>query len=122
MRRIGLAVVALVSMLVTLGAVPAKAAPVSQQELAVGCAYGNQCFYDDYEGTVLLASGLRCGVHDLRGGYLQNRISLVDNYSSANIYLHIWRNAGYWELYAHVRPWLIEKMYTNDIDRIEIVC
>lgn len=121
---------------VTLPAVPAEAATdsvaraatsaVSQQDLrrnqAAGCPAGHQCFYDDSYGNDLLFIAARCGEHDLRGGIYQNKINFVDNYSPAHIYLDIWRNAGYWELYAYVEPWGLERIWTDDIDRIRITC
>lgn len=138
MRRIVLAIVACVSTLaVALAAVPAEAATdpaaraatsaVPQQEIgrtrAVDvCAYGHQCFYDDSYGNDQLFTAARCGEHDLRGGRYQNKINFVDNNSSAHVYLDIWRNAGYWEPYAHVGPWGLEAIWTNDIDRIRITC
>ena len=138
MRRIVLMIVAGVSTLaMTLTTVPAEAATdpaaraatsaASQREIegnrAVDvCAYGHQCFYDDSYGNDLLFTAARCGEHDLRGGIYQNRINFVDNNSTADVYLDIWRNAGYWEPYAHVGPWGLERIWTNDIDRIRISC
>lgn len=136
-RRSAMAIVACVSMLaMTLSAVRADAATdpvaqaatstVSQQELGgeqvAGCPAGHQCFYDDSYGYDLLFIAARCGEHDLRGGEYQNKINFVDNYSPAHIYLDIWRNAGYWELYAYVGPWGLERIWTDDIDRIRITC
>jgi hypothetical protein len=139
MRRLRFAVIACVGMLaLALSAVPAQAATdpvaraatstVSQLDRGQGraaaweCPYGYSCYYDDDNGLVPLTPPLRCGVHDLRGGPYQNKINSVFNNSSAWVYLDIWRNAGYWVEYARIRPNEKVTIYTNDIDRIWIVC
>jgi hypothetical protein len=131
-RRFAMAVVASLGALAAgLSAVPAEAAtssaPASRQALGANrvvdwCDYGHQCFYDDSAGNIRLFTAARCGEHDLRGGGYQNRINYVDNNSTAHVYLDIWRNAGYWQEYAHFGPWQFGIIWTDDIDRIRIVC
>jgi hypothetical protein len=46
---------------------------------------------------------------------------VADN-SSHGVYLDIWRNAGYWEVFDYVYPYEGRNIYSNDIDRIRIEC
>jgi hypothetical protein len=138
MRGLRSVIVVIAALSMTLSAVPAEAATnpaaqaatsaVSSQELGSKqaddqCYYGEQCFYDNPDGTGLLFRAARCDEHDLRGGPYQNKINYVINWSSADIYLDIWRNAGYWQQYAHIGPWDSgERIWTDDIDRIRLDC
>jgi len=99
---------------VTVSASPAAA--------AWDCTPGYSCYFDGFNGSNKLFTAARCGEHDLRGGIYQNKINSVANYGSGTVYLDIWRNAGYWEQYDYVLVGEERNIFSNDIDRIVIIC
>lgn len=118
-----MAFIACVSLLaVALPGAPASAAASANQALAWNCTAGYSCYFDGYNGTSKLFTAGRCGEHDLRGGIYQNRINSVANYGNGTVWLYIWRNAGYWELWDYVLVGEARNIYSNDIDRIVIDC
>ncbi|MEU4620414.1 hypothetical protein AB0G04_10620 [Actinoplanes sp. NPDC023801] len=126
MNRIKSVIVAFVSVLgLLVSAAPAGAAasPASSAPVpAWACTYGYSCYYDSVDGENKLFTAGRCGEHDLRGGKYHNRINSVANYGNGTVWLYIWRNAGYWELYDYVLVGELWNIYSNDIDRIVIDC